>query len=163
VPAISLCQLLSLRLALGLVALLGAFIFLQAVCWDIQWHGFIGRDRTLIPPHILMLSGLAISGIVALLMVLIESRLARRDRAIAQQGILFAGLFHAPLGAYMVGYSALLAAAAFPLDAYWHALYGMPVGILGSFPYHAPGKYGSDSARHDVLAAFCCASGHTDC
>jgi hypothetical protein len=33
----------------------------------------------------------------------------------------------------MVGYSALLAAMAFPLDAYWHALYGIDVAIWAPF------------------------------
>ncbi|MFL5658095.1 MAG: hypothetical protein ACJ8CB_28415 [Ktedonobacteraceae bacterium] len=38
----------TLRLVLGLTALLGAIIFLEGTSWDIQWHSFIGRDRTLI-------------------------------------------------------------------------------------------------------------------
>src|SRR5258708_37711837 len=63
----------TLRLALGWTALLGAIIFLEGTSWDIQWHSYIGRDRTLIPPHIMMLSGVALSGISGLLAVLIES------------------------------------------------------------------------------------------
>ena len=50
----------TLRLVLGLTALLGAIIFLEGTSWDIQWHSYIGRDRTLIPPHIMMLSGVAL-------------------------------------------------------------------------------------------------------
>ena len=34
--------------ALGLTALFGAIIFLEGTSWDIQWHSYIGRDRTLI-------------------------------------------------------------------------------------------------------------------
>jgi hypothetical protein len=74
----------TLRLILGLTALLGAIIFLEGTSWDIQWHTFIGRDRTLIPPHLMMLSGVALSGISGLLSVLIESWWARRTTSMAQ-------------------------------------------------------------------------------
>src|SRR5205085_8308550 len=77
----------TLRLVLGLTALLGAIIFLEGTSWDIQWHSYIGRDRTLIPPHLMMLSGVAISGISGMLTVLIESWWARRNKAIAQYSL----------------------------------------------------------------------------
>lgn len=123
----------TLRLVLGLTALLGAIIFLEGTSWDIQWHSYIGRDRTLIPPHIMMLSGVALSGISGLLTVLIESLWARRNKIIAQYSVGFAELFSGPLGAYIVGFTALTAAVAFPLDAYWHALYGIDVAIWAPF------------------------------
>lgn len=132
-PFISLRRLLGLRLVLGLAALLGAIVFLQGLCWDIQWHAFIGRDRTLIPPHIMLLSGLVVSGVAGLLLVLIESIWARRDQTVAGQGLALTGIFRAPLGAYMVGYSALLAAMAFPLDTYWHTLYGIDLALWTPF------------------------------
>src|SRR6266851_313414 len=123
----------TLRLALGLTALLGAIIFLEGTSWDIQWHSYIGRDRTLIPPHIMMLSGVALSGISGLLAVLIESWWARRNTSIAQHSVGFAEIFSGPFGAYIVGFAALTAAVAFPLDAYWHALYGIDVAIWAPF------------------------------
>ena len=123
----------TVRLILGLTALLGTIIFLEGTSWDIQWHTFIGRDRTLIPPHIMMLSGVALSGISGLLAVLIESWWARRNTIIAQYSVGFAEIFSAPLGAYIVGFTALTAAVAFPLDAYWHALYGIDVAIWAPF------------------------------
>src|SRR6266568_3767358 len=123
----------TLRLVLGLTALLGTIIFLEGTSWDIQWHSLIGRDRTLIPPHIMMLSGVALSGISGLLTVLIESWWARRNKIIAQYSVGFAEIFSGPLGAYIVGYTALTAAVAFPLDAYWHALYGIDVAIWAPF------------------------------
>ena len=123
----------TLRLVLGLTALLGAIIFLEGTSWDIQWHSYIGRDRTLIPPHLMMLSGVALSGISGLLSVLSESWWARRNQIIAQYSVGFADLFSGPLGAYIVGYTALTAAIAFPLDAYWHALYGIDVAIWAPF------------------------------
>jgi hypothetical protein len=132
-PARSLRAVSTLRLVLGLTALLGAIVFLEGTSWDIQWHTFIGRDRTLIPPHIMMLSGVTISGISALLNVVIESWWARRNTSMDQYSVTFAQLFSAPLGAYMVGFTALTAAVAFPLDAYWHALYGIDVAIWAPF------------------------------
>jgi hypothetical protein len=122
-----------LRLAFGLLALLGTIIFLEGTSWDIQWHSYIGRDRTLIPPHIMMLTGVALSGIAGLLTVLIESWWARRNDLVAQHGLGFAEVFSGPLGAYLVGFMALTAAVAFPLDAYWHSLYGIDVAIWAPF------------------------------
>src|SRR5215472_9915977 len=85
----------TLRLVLGLTALLGAIIFLEGTSWDIQWHTYIGRDRTLIPPHIMMLTGVTISGLVGLGLVLIETLWSRRNRTIALQGYGFAAIFRA--------------------------------------------------------------------
>jgi hypothetical protein len=132
-PARSLWAVSTLRLVLGLTALLGAIIFLEGTSWDIQWHTFIGRDRTLIPPHVMMLSGVTLSGISGLLCVLIESWWARYNSSIAQYSVKFAQQFSAPLGANVVGFTALTAAVAFPLDAYWHALYGIDVVIWAPF------------------------------
>src|SRR5215472_4621825 len=93
-----------LRLGLGLAALLGAIVFLEGTSWDIQWHSYIGRDRTLIPPHIMMLGGVALSGFAGLLTVLIESWWVRRDKNVVPYTSGFAQIFAAPLGAYIVGY-----------------------------------------------------------
>ena len=132
-PVRSLRAVAAVRLALGLTALLGAIVFLEGTSWDIQWHSYIGRDRTLIPPHIMMLSGVALSGIAGLLTVLIESWWARRNQVVEQHSFGFAAIFKGPLGAYVVGYMALIAAVAFPLDAYWHTLYGIDVAIWAPF------------------------------
>lgn len=130
---LSLQSVLRLRLVTGFVALLGALLFFLGTSWDIQWHSFVGRDRTLIPPHEIMLTGVALSGIAALVAVLIETLWARRNVAIAQNSTRFADAFSSPLGAYVVGFAALNAALAFPLDAYWHALYGIDVEIWAPF------------------------------
>src|SRR5882672_9980057 len=75
----SLRSIAALRLISGSVITLGSITTLVGVSWDIQWHSFIGRDRTLIPPHLMMLSGILLSGLVALLVVLSETVLARRN------------------------------------------------------------------------------------
>ena len=82
-PVRSLQALCTLRLVFGYTILLGACISLLGVSWDIQWHTYVGRDRTLIPPHIMSLSGLTISGLAALAAVLIETAWARRNPLLA--------------------------------------------------------------------------------
>ncbi|MBV8694328.1 MAG: hypothetical protein JO125_12185 [Chloroflexi bacterium] len=123
----------TLRLALGMVVLLGAVICFLGTSWDIQWHTFIGRDRTLIPPHLMILGGIGLDGVAALIGVIIETLWARQRADFAKYSTDFAGLFNASLGAYIVGFGALDAAAAFPLDAYWHSLYGIDVTIWAPF------------------------------
>ena len=122
-----------LRLALGYAAMFGALVFLLGTSWDIQWHNYIGRDRTLIPPHIMMLCGVALSGLAGLTAIIIESAWARRSSVVAQSSTRFADIFYGPLGAYILGFAALTAAIAFPLDSYWHALYGIDVAIWAPF------------------------------
>jgi hypothetical protein len=112
----------TLRLVFGFIVLLGSIIFFLGTSWDIRWHSLIGRDRTLIPPHEVMLTGVGLSGIAAVAAILIETLWARRSPIIAQSGTSFANVFHGSLGAYVAGFAALDAAVAFPLDAYWHSL-----------------------------------------
>ena len=130
----------TLRLTLGLTAALGSVIFFLGTTWDIQWHEYIGRDRTLIPPHQMMLTGVALSGIAGLVAVIVESIWARKSSTIAQHSTPFADIFHGSLGAYIVGFAALNAAVAFPLDSYWHALYGIDVAIWA--PFHIMFAFG---------------------
>ncbi len=136
----SLASVQTLRLALGLTAAFGALIFFLGTSWDIQWHNYIGRDRTLIPPHQMMLVGVALSGIAGLAAIIIESIWARKSTVIARYSTPFADLFHGSLGAYIVGFAALNAAVAFPLDSYWHALYGIDVAIWA--PFHIMFAFG---------------------
>jgi hypothetical protein len=132
-PAVTLASVWQARLALGLVALAGTVGFLFGTSWDIQWHSFIGRDRTLVPPHLVMLGSIALCGAAAAVMVAIESLRARRDPTLAATSTPFADLFRAPLGTYVAGFGALDAAVGFPLDVYWHALYGIDVSIWAPF------------------------------
>ncbi len=123
----------TLRLVSGSIILFGSLLFFLGTSWDIQWHTYIGRDRTLIPPHIIMLSGITLCGLAALSTVLIETFWARRQAQIADKSTSFADAFHAPLGAYIAGYGALSSAIGFPLDSYWHSLFGIDVQIWAPF------------------------------
>jgi hypothetical protein len=129
----SLHSVITLRLTCGLVTLFGALISFLGTSWDIQWHAFVGRDRTLIPPHEMMLTGIALGGIATLVAIITETIWVRQHRSIATQFTPFAGLFSGSLGAYIAGYAALNAALAFPLDTYWHTLYGIDVTLWAPF------------------------------
>ena len=126
-------ELWRLRLILGWIVLFGALVGLFALSWDIQWHTAIGRDRTLTAPHLFILGSIAVMGLAALLAVLIETFWTRREPAPTQGSIPFAGLFRSSLGTYLVGYGALASAIAFPIDQYWHTLYGVDVSIWAPF------------------------------
>ena len=122
-----------LRLALGWAVLTGALLFFFGTCWDIQWHTYVGRDRTLIPPHLMMLTGVILSGSAAFVAILAETVWTRGRPEQDRYTVPVAGLFHGPLGAYVAGFAALTAGIAFPLDSYWHALYGIDVAIWAPF------------------------------
>src|SRR5438270_52125 len=77
----SLHTVLRLRLACGLTTLLGAIISYFALSWDVQWHTFVGRDRTLTPPHVLLLSGIVVAGIGALVAVIVETQWVKNNQA----------------------------------------------------------------------------------
>ncbi len=127
----SLHSVITLRLTCGLVTLFGAITSFLGTSWDIQWHTFVGRDRTLIPPHEMMLAGIALGGIATLVAIITETIWVRQHRV--TQFTPFAGLFSGSLGAYIAGYAALNAALAFPLDTYWHTLYGIDVTLWAPF------------------------------
>ena len=75
----SIRNLARLRLVTGSLLILAALLGLFGGNWDIQWHAVIGRDRTFTPPHEMILTGIALSGIVALISILIETIWARRQ------------------------------------------------------------------------------------
>ena len=129
-PEMSLAR---LRLALGGVVLLGVLLFTFGTSWDIQWHSFVGRDRALVPPHLMMLGGIVLCGLAALSDVAVETLWARANPAIASVSTPFAGTFYGSLGAYVSGFAALIAGAGFPLDVFWHALYGIDVSVWAPF------------------------------
>ena len=122
-----------LRLVVGLGIVLGGAISLIGTSWDIQWHTFVGRDRTLIPPHLMMLTGVTLAGLLALTSVVLETIWVRRNSQLARYSTDFSGLFYSSTGSYLAGFAALAAAIAFPLDSYWHALYGIDVSIWAPF------------------------------
>src|SRR4029079_2184224 len=124
----------ALRLAGALLLALSTIAFVAGAAWDIQWHPSVGRDRALTSPHILLLSGIALSGLMSLALILLDTWRAMRGRGVdGSNSTLLLGIFRAPIGLYMAGFGALLGALAFPLDDYWHTLYGIDVTLWAPF------------------------------
>jgi len=138
-----------LRLVVGSILILIALVGLLGTDWDIQWHAVIGRDRTFTPPHDLILLGIGLSGIVALIGILIETRLAQRHPDLRASTTEFGGVLHSSLGLYLVGFGAVCSAVAFPLDTYWHSLYGIDVSLWA--PFHTMIYMGSVLSTFGVI------------
>ncbi len=107
--------------------------FVVGTAWDTQWHVAVGRDRALTAPHVMMLLGITIAGLMSLLLVLLDTWRARRGQVAAHNSSRVLGMFQAPAGIVLAGIGAMLAALAFPLDDYWHTLYGIDVTLWAPF------------------------------
>jgi cation diffusion facilitator CzcD-associated flavoprotein CzcO len=89
--------------------------------WDVTWHADLGRDLELFTvPHVLILAGLG--GIGAAFLAAVA--LASRDSSAPG---LRAFRLRVPVSAVPLGLLAAGALAGFPLDDYWHAVYGIDV------------------------------------
>ena len=69
-----------LRAGLGVALLVTQWAFVAGVAWDVQWHLAVGRDRPFTAPHLLLLAGIAGSGLCALGGVLWYSLTGRGGR-----------------------------------------------------------------------------------
>ncbi len=121
------------------------YLLLQAetgLAWDRNWHDLVGRDRFWIPPHIMMYSGLGGVGVVALILILVDSFRYQRGKSGVDDSSTanVFWLFHAPLGYIMVGFGAFVDLLAAPFDNYWHQLYGIDVTLWS--PFHLMGTFG---------------------
>lgn len=110
--------------------------------WDREWHAYVGRDQFWTPPHTLIYSCVSGAGLLALAIVLIETFRYRRKAAGVNNTstVPIFGIFHAPLGFAVIGFGALLALIAAPLDNYWHELYGIDIALWA--PFHMMGVTG---------------------
>ncbi|HEX9038580.1 MAG TPA: hypothetical protein VF808_16480 [Ktedonobacterales bacterium] len=126
--------------AWGLLALQG--IAQLGAIWDREWHHYIGRDSFFIPPHILIYSGVLGAGIIALAVVLTDTRRYHRGAPGVDDTSTTRvfGWFHAPLGYIIAGFGILDMLASAPLDNYWHELYGIDVVLWA--PFHLMGIAG---------------------
>ena len=118
-------------------------LFLFGTAWDVQSHVTVGRDRLFTTPHVLMLAGIALAGLINMTAVLIDLRRTRR----AKTGVVLSGV------------GALLAGVAFVLDDYWHAMYGIDVAIWA--PFHVMIVTGVGTAGIGALMEFGAARSRT--
>jgi hypothetical protein len=103
------------------IALWSLVVALAGFSWDVAWHADLGRDQALLtPPHTMILIGLNGIGLAALASI----ALATADHA--EVG-LRVGRLRVPWSSLPMGLMATGAVIGFPLDNYWHSVYGIDV------------------------------------
>jgi hypothetical protein len=81
-----------------------------------------------------MLAGIGLAGLVALFLILLDTWRARQGGAVGpHNSSRMFRVFQAPVGLALAGFGSLLATVAFPLDDYWHSLYGIDVTLWAPF------------------------------
>ena len=112
------------------------------LAWDREWHDLIGRDQFWIPPHIMLYTGVGFTGLIALLVILLDTRRYYQGKAGVDDTstVRIFGYFHGPLGFAILGFGALNDLLAAPFDNYWHQLYGIDVTLWS--PFHIMGTIG---------------------
>ena len=124
------------------------------LAWDRRWHDMVGRDQFWIPPHIMMYTGVAGAGLIALCVVLVETlRYFQKKAGVNDSSTVnILWCFHAPLGFILLGFGMLIDAVAAPLDNYWHVLYGVDVTFWA--PFHLMGHLGAIIGVLGIIYAF---------
>src|SRR5438552_10574559 len=76
------------------------------LAWDIRWHVLVGRDTFFTPPHLLLFTGVAMAGFIALGVVLAETARYYRGSPAVNDTTTTPVLryFHAPLGFIVSGF-----------------------------------------------------------
>ena len=121
---------------------------------DRSWHGYIGRDQFWIPPHIIMYIGVGGMGLIALFVVLVDTRRYYQKKAGVDNSstICLLRFFHAPLGFALLGFGVLTDCIAAPFDNYWHVLYGIQITLWT--PFHLMGVLGGITAGIGLIYIF---------
>jgi hypothetical protein len=133
------------------------YLLFQAILglgWDVRWHSTFGRDSFWSPPHLLMYSGIALSGFLCIGVVLRDTwRYYHRAPGVtdATTWPIF-GYFRGPLGFAVTGCGMAVLLFAAPFDNWWHELYGLDVTLWA--PFHVMGLIGAFIAGSGLLYAF---------
>ncbi len=124
------------------------------LAWDREWHDLIGRDQFWIPPHIMLYTGVGCTGLIALLVILLDTRRYYQGKAGVDDTstVRIFSFFRGPLGFAILGFGALNDLLAAPFDNYWHQLYGIDVTLWS--PFHIMGTIGGVVMGLGSLYAF---------
>ena len=121
-----------IRALAGVPMLIGVLCSFLGLAWDIQWHVDVGPDTFFTAPHLVLYSGIALTGLVCLAVTLVTTAAARRGDPAALIGTtpVPGGAFRAPLG-YLVGGLGAVSFLLYGLiDQWWHTVYGFDVAIV---------------------------------
>jgi hypothetical protein len=124
------------------------------LAWDRRWHDYLGRDQFWIPPHDMMYTAVGCTGMIALFVVLHETRRyhLKKPGVDDSSTISIFRYFHAPLGFTLLGFGTLTDLIAAPFDNYWHQLYGIDVTLWS--PFHLMGVFGAITAGLGIIYTF---------
>ncbi|MEV6235190.1 hypothetical protein [Lentzea sp. NPDC051838] len=117
----------------------GTLLSLIGLTWDIQWHSDVGPDTFFTMPHLFLYAGSAISGLASLVVVLLTTASAKRDKDIdpivgGRAVGVFGRTFSAPVGYLISGTGAALFLVYGLWDQWWHGLYGFDA-VIDSPPH----------------------------
>ncbi|GAA3662047.1 hypothetical protein GCM10022267_55340 [Lentzea roselyniae] len=117
----------------------GTLLSLVGLTWDIQWHSDVGPDTFFTMPHLFLYAGSALSGLASLVVVLMTTADAKRDRTVdpivgGRAVGVFGRTFAAPVGYLISGTGAALFLVYGLWDQWWHGLYGFDA-VIDSPPH----------------------------
>lgn len=108
--------------------------------WDIRWHLMIGRDSFWIPPHVMTYFSVAVTAILALGVLALETRATRGGARPLGASVKVAGLVGSR-GFHLAWWGIALTIVAAPIDDVWHRLFGIDVTLWS--PPHLLGLAGA--------------------
>jgi hypothetical protein len=108
--------------------------------WDIRWHLVIGRDSFWIPPHVMTYFSVAVTAILALGVLALETRAAHAGARPLAPAVKVAGLVGSR-GFHLAWWGIALTIVAAPIDDVWHRLFGIDVTLWS--PPHLLGLAGA--------------------
>jgi hypothetical protein len=118
------------RIAAAAAFLCGVLLALLGFAWDVQWHTDVGPDTFFTAPHLVLYSGIAVSGATCLAMVLLTTWYARRGATLEGITSILGGRFSGPLGYITGGIGAAFFLLYGLMDQWWHTLYGFDVTLV---------------------------------
>lgn len=120
------------RLIAGCFMALGVLSSRFGFAWDVNWHTDVGPDTFFTLPHLFIYSGVALTGITSLVMVLYSTWAYHQGQSLFPHNSLtslFWGILRAPAGFILAGFGSLSFFFYGLFDELWHRIYGFDVTI----------------------------------